>query len=106
MRTRGPEAWAKWRGVVAEQQQSGQSAAAFCRERGICAPQFYAWKKRLNQAARDQFLAVRVAGGGEAAPAAGRTIEIRLGGGRSIVVEPGFDAAHLRAVLAVLETRS
>ena len=104
MRTRGPEAWAKWRGVVAEQQHSGQSIAAFCRQRGIGAPQFYAWKKRLHQAERDQFLAVRLAGGGE--PAAGRTIEIRLGCGRSIVVEPGFDAAHLRAVLAVLETRS
>jgi hypothetical protein len=92
--------------VVAEQQQSGQGVATFCRERGIGAPQFYAWKKRLHQAEKDQFLAVRLAVGGEPAPAAGRTIEIRLGCGRSIVVEPGFDAAHLRAVLAVLETRS
>jgi hypothetical protein len=32
-----------------------------------------------------------------------RAIEVKLYRGRSIVVEPGFDADHLRAVLAVLE---
>ena len=31
------------------------------------------------------------------------TIEVRLRGGRSPVVEPGFDADHLRALLLVLE---
>jgi hypothetical protein len=30
-------------------------------------------------------------------------IEIRLSKGRSLLVEPGFDASHLRALLAVLE---
>jgi hypothetical protein len=33
-----------------------------------------------------------------------RAIEVRLGGGRCLVVEPGFDAAHLRALLAVVDT--
>ncbi len=31
-------------------------------------------------------------------------IEIRLREGRSLVVEPGFEASHLRALLAVLES--
>jgi hypothetical protein len=103
MEKRRREAWAKWRGLVAEQQGSGRSVAAFCRERGVCAPQFFAWKKRLRQAAREQFVAVQVVE--EGAPAPPRVIEIRLGGGRSVMVEPGFEAAHLRAVLAVLEER-
>jgi hypothetical protein len=30
-------------------------------------------------------------------------IEVRLSKGRSVLVEPGFDASHLRALLAVLE---
>jgi hypothetical protein len=30
-------------------------------------------------------------------------IEVRLRGGRSLLVEPGFDAAHLRQLLQVLE---
>jgi hypothetical protein len=33
----------------------------------------------------------------------GRAIEVRLGRGRSLVVEPGFDAHHLRALLSVLD---
>lgn len=100
------EAWAKWRGLIAEQQRGGQSVAAFCRKRGLCAPQFFAWKKRLSQAAGGEFVAVQVVGGGEPEPAAaGQGIAVRLRGGRSVIVEPGFSPAHLRAVLAALEAR-
>jgi transposase-like protein len=108
MRKRESEAWTKWRGLVSEQKRSGQSVAAFCGERGISAPQLFAWRKRLNQAGMEQFVAVQVvgAGGPPQSPAAtSRAIEIRLGDGRSMMVEPGFDAAHLRALLAVLEAR-
>src|ERR1035437_6727198 len=45
------KAWGKWRKLVREQGRRGQSVAAFCRERGLCAPYFYAWKKRLREAA-------------------------------------------------------
>jgi hypothetical protein len=103
MEKRGREALSKWRGLVAEQQRSGQSVAAFCRERGVCAPSFFAWKKRLEQSAAERFVAVQIVGDGE--PASHRAIEVRLCGGHSVVVEPGFDAAHLRAVLDVLEMR-
>ena len=108
MRQRGREALAKWRGLVSEQKGSGQSVAAFCRERGICAPQFFAWKKRLNQAGTGKFVAVQVVEAGEPSHSAAAhrpAIEVRLGCGRSVVVEPGFDAGHLRALLAVLESR-
>jgi hypothetical protein len=38
-------------------------------------------------------------------PSAGdESIEIRLRGGCSLVVEPGFETSHLRALLAVLES--
>ena len=83
--------------------------AAFCRERGLCVPHFFAWKKRLSQAPVEQFVEVGVAGAGQAAQptaAHSRAIEIRLGSGRSVLVEPGFDADHLHALLAVLETRA
>jgi hypothetical protein len=109
MRKRRQEAWAKWRGLVSEQGRSGQSVAAFCRERGLCAPQFFAWKKRLSQAAANQFVEVRVVGTQKAAVARAahsRAIKIRLGGGRCVFVEPGFDADHLRAVVTALEPRS
>ena len=100
------ETWVKWRGLVAEQGGSGQSVAAFCRERGVPASQLFAWRKRLNQAGPGQFVAVRVVGTpAQPATADNRAIEIRLGG-RCVFVEPGFDADHLRAVVAALEARA
>jgi transposase-like protein len=103
MRKGRRETWAKWHGLIAEQKQSGQSVAAFCRERGLCAPHFFAWKKRLSEEATNPFVAVEVVSAGQRAPS--RAVEIRLAGGRRVMVEPGFDAAHLRAVVEALEAR-
>ena len=106
MRERGTEAWAKWRVLMAEQKQSGESVAAFCRERGLPASQFFAWKRRLLEAEAAKFVAVEAAPIRETRrPAAeqGSAIEVRLGRCRSLMVEPGFDADHLRALLAALE---
>ena len=110
MRQRKAEEWAKWRGLVAEQMASGQSVAAFCRERGLRDWKFYEWKNLLRQAEAGQFVAVEVRPAEPAVepPAAvpGKAIEIRLARGRSLVAEPGFDAAHLRALLVVVDTRA
>ena len=51
---------ARWRALLAEPQQSGQSAAAF-RERGLRDGPFYEWKKRLHSAETSPFVAVEVA---------------------------------------------
>jgi len=75
----------------------------------ISAPSFFAWKKRLKEAATESFVRVRVAEPAHTAQAVATpspAIEIRLGGVRSILVPPGFDADHLRAVLSVLEPRA
>ena len=108
MRERGAELWAKWRSLVSEQQASGQSVSAFCHERGMTSSQLFAWKKRLREAEKAKFVEVQVAPHKEphhpgTTPERGRTIEIRLVRGCSLVVEPGFDADHLRTLLAVLE---
>ena len=64
-----------------------------------------AW--RMRQAEAGQFVAVELRSAEPAVePAPGKAIEIRLARGRSLVVEPGFDAAHLRALLAVVDTRA
>jgi hypothetical protein len=78
----------------------------FCEERGLRAWQFYEWKKRLRESEAAKFVEVQIASPAEPVrPAGARSsaIEIRLKGGRNLVVEPGFDAGHLRALLAVLE---
>ena len=116
--------WAKWEKLVCEQVRSGQSVAVFCRERRLCAPHFFAWKKRLREAGTPrrpqgneaaQFVEVKLAPTGPERASAGpeasawparstrSAIEVRLQNGRSLLVGPGFDAQHLRALLAVVE---
>jgi transposase-like protein len=107
MRQHRAELWAKWRELVSEQSQSGQTVKAFCEDRGLRDSLFYDWKKRLRESEVEKFVEVRVTRAEERAlPAPGhsRAIEIRLSKGRSLLVEPGFEAGHLRALLAVLET--
>ena len=102
-----PEKQVKWRNLIAEQKESGQSAAAFCRTRGVREALFYYWKKQLL--ATSQFVEVQVAKpdlSQRHSRTLGTTIEVRLGKGRSLVVAPEFNAAHLRALLAVLESES
>jgi len=107
--------------------------AAFCRERGLCAPYFFAWKKRLREAdagqgvlgaPRTKFVEVQgapvgwgqageagdvgaagVVGGASVSRAAGDgRVEILLKNGRSLRVGRGFDAERVRALVAVVES--
>ena len=126
-RERSRQVWGKWRKLVREQGRSGQTVAAFCRERGLCAPHFFAWKKRLREAgvgpevARTplgEFVEVQVAragwgqGGDRREPSAASVsrsagdarVEVLLKQGRSLRVGPGFDAELVRALVAVVES--
>jgi hypothetical protein len=104
---RETEAEAKWRGLISEQEQSGKSVSAFCRERGVPASQMFYWKRRLQESASAGFVQLTVGSASKSEQVATHRsgIEVRLIGGRSILIEPGFDASHLRALLAVLESR-
>src|ERR1035441_4119635 len=81
IRERGAELWAKWRGLVSEQIDSGQSVAAFCRERGLTVSQPFAWKKRLRERELAKFVEVKVVSLKEPTQTQaphGKGIEIRL----------------------------
>ena len=102
---------ARWRGLVSEQVASGRSIAAFCRERGLRVWQFYEWKKRLRKPETAAFVAVEISPAEAPAQPSSQTtrmsgIEIRHRRGWSLIVEPGFDAVHLRRLLSVLEMES
>ena len=99
---------ARWRGLVSEQVGSGKSIAAFSRERGLPLWQFYEWKKRLRQPEPSSFITVEVSETEAASPCTVQIsgIELRHRRGWSLIVEPGFDAGHLRRLLSVLELGS
>ena len=65
--------------------------------------------KRLWESETAKLVEVQIAAPAEPVRPAGtrsNAIEIRLKEGRSLVVEPGFQASHLRALLAVLESEA
>jgi transposase-like protein len=103
MTKRSKKAWMKWRRLVSEQSRSGQSVKAFCGEHGLCRPYFFVWKKRLEEDTPTKFLEVQVAGHSPST-SGDSSVEIRLRNGRSLMVRPGFDAEHVRALLVVVET--
>jgi hypothetical protein len=76
--------------------------AAFCRERKLCAPHFFWWKKRLRKNTAARFVEVQVAEPPANLPG-DSWIEVRLQNGRSLMVGRGFDPEQVRALLAVVE---
>jgi hypothetical protein len=109
MRAKQDGAGAKRRELVLEQTRSGKRVSAFCAERDLRTWQFYEWKKRLRDADAVKFVEVAVPPATEIAQQSsqqGSAVEVRLRSGHSVVVELGFDASHLRALLAVLESEA
>jgi hypothetical protein len=90
----------KWRELIERQRSSGLSVAAFCDRQGIAACSLYAWRKKL--APKPAFVEVQAA-----APKtwrSGEVIEVRLRGGRRLLVRrEGFDRELLAEVVATLE---
>jgi putative transposase len=93
----------KWAELIGQQQQSGLSVSAFCRERGFSDQTFYNWRKRLAGSEPVRFALVAA----DAAVAAGQLpIELFLVSGDRVRIAPGTDAATLRTVLKVLRERA
>jgi hypothetical protein len=100
------KAWTKWRKLVTRQSKSGESVTAFCRARGLSAPHFFHWKKKLRVAEGNQFVEVKMVASRMQPEAAGSGMEVRLRNDLRLLVPRGFDAEHLQALLAVLESRA
>ena len=100
-KSRDPRKEQQWRRWIQQWQQSRLSVRDFCVRYDLAEPTFYAWRRQLQQQeSTAAFVPVRVVP--DEAPAAG-SLEVVLDGGRRVRVAPGFDAATLRHLLAVLE---
>ncbi len=108
MSKRASPAWDKWRDLIERQQASGFSVAAFCRDNGVAASSFFAWKRKLAAApaaSSPAFVEATVAGTPPVARSA-RRIEVCLRHGRRVRVGRGFDRGLLAEVVAALEAIS
>lgn len=125
----------EWERILAEQGASGQSASQYCQERGIRASSFFSAKKRARVAqslpgavevASEQvcvhptstsslasadsrgaaFLPVQILKETVMASRANSATRVQLRSGHQLWVDADFDAAHLRRLVAVLESAS
>jgi transposase-like protein len=85
-----------WSKLIAEQEASGQTIRAFCKERGVADQALYSWRKRLRKVEPVQFAELKTVVS-TAAP-----LELVLAGGERLRIANGVDAATLRLVLDAL----
>jgi hypothetical protein len=88
-----------WRKLISQQEQSGLSVRAFCKEHRTSEHSFYQWRKRLAEQLPMKFALVETSRG---APTAVAAMEVILASGERLRIVPGIDAATLRLVLSVL----
>ena len=91
----------QWRQRITQQEKRGQSIRAFCRERGLGEPGFYAWRQRLRKEnTLVRFALVEAKPAEETSP----PIELMLASGDRLCIP--HDAAALRLVLRVLREQA
>ena len=81
-----------WGKLIAEQEASGQTIRAFCKERGISDYSFYFWRKRLATSEPVQFALLKTV-------ASTAALELILASGERLRIGNGVDAATFRLVL-------
>jgi hypothetical protein len=99
----------RWRSIIAEQRESGLGVAAFCAQKSIVTGTFYRWCQKLSDPAslHDQpnhvgtFARVQVIP--ERSRAGHGAVEVRVHGGRRLVVRPGFQRELLVELIGLLE---
>jgi transposase-like protein len=85
-----------WRQKIAQQEKSGQTVSAFCREHGLREPSFYGWRQRLGSKKAVAFALVET----KPATEVWQPVELILTSGDRLRIPN--DAATLRLVLGVL----
>jgi hypothetical protein len=84
-----------WSKLIAEQEASGKTIRAFCKERGIAEQSVYSWRKRLRKTESVQFAVLNPV-------ASAVPLELYLANGERLRIGRGVDAATLRLVLEVV----
>jgi hypothetical protein len=104
-RARDEEKERQWRRRIDQWRVSGLSVRAFCARHGLATASFYHWRRVLQRRAAKEPAFVPVQVLADAVPDRASPLEVVLADGRTVRVAPGFDAATLRQLLAVLEGR-
>ena len=98
----------RWQTLIEEQSSSGMAVAEFCRRRSVSHAAFYRWRGKLSAQAPVQsgFVAVKLSrrrARGQRAGQRPSPLEVRLRGGRRVLVRDSFDRELLVELVGVLE---
>jgi transposase len=97
---RKEQQWHRW---IDQWRASGLSVRAFCAQHRLSTANFYNWRRILERRAAEQVVFAPVQVVADTLPTQTSALEVVLADGRAVRVTPGFDAATLRQLLAVLE---
>ena len=98
-----------WRDTLQQFRGSGQTVRAFCKQRGLTEPSFYAWRRTIAErdgkytapsSKQAKFVELRAQQPANAL--ADAPLEV-VAGSRRLLIRSGCDRALLRDVLAALE---
>ena len=99
---RHPERYEKWGEIVKQQEASGLSVTAYCRQEGLKVWKFYSWRRRVRD--RDQSTGEFVAMSFRAEPsgvASGVSVVV---GRVRLELSEGFSESELRRALRIVES--
>ena len=98
----------RWRGLVREQESSGESVQEFARQRGLAPATIYWWRSRLRRRSskrgeRMQLAPVTVLRSPGSPRSSAEGFEVELANGRRLRVPADFDGEALGRLLTTLE---
>jgi hypothetical protein len=93
----------QWRRWIETWRASRPTVRAFCARYRLAQARFYAWRRELQRRNAEQPTFVPVCVVADDVSAREECVDVVRRGGRTVRVGPGFDAATLRPVAAVLE---
>jgi transposase-like protein len=99
------EAEENWRSLIAKQEASGLSVAAWCREHDVIPQTMYWWRSELKRrdAAEAALAFVPIEVVGDVRPQAVGGLRV-IAGGREVIVASDFDEELLSRLILLLES--
>ena len=91
-----------WAKLIAEQEEAGETAQAFCRGRGLSDQTFYVWRSRLAREPRPRFALVTTKAPPAVSNAKEPALELVFATGERLRIHNGADAATLRLALEAI----
>ena len=91
----------QWRKIIAHQEASGETAAAYCRKQGLCKHGFYGWRKQLaitDKSSKNGFVEIKP----QLSPVP-QAIHVETPSGFRLSFPHGTNTKSIRNILEALE---